>query len=374
MKRLLFAAVLALAAVVTTGAQGVAAPAVDPSGSPAPAARALPGTAPRPVHFAPARSTARLDREGAALLDRLPAFLAASIAALQPIAQSPTAAAAVSIVEVTADPSAAGRVAVTASLLEGGESKAESRQEFAGSSFDLARLEQFVEETAARFAPLLTAVESPTETQRLMATPLFIETMKETDFLDGLDRRWELTLWMSGLMRIMDSSGMDSTGNYAFTIGVGPLIGEVTWFPWRDLGVQLSIYFNQTSAFDFGGGSRGNASGIFIFPGIGVVYRTIGRVAVELNATVSAGMIHVSADYGDVRDRNNNVVIPYGSSVWTAIVPRLHLSPAVVWHLSPALAVKGSVALDFIPPNVFPWYDSPLSDMQFLSIGISYTP
>jgi hypothetical protein len=361
-RRWLSAILLAAAAAALCGAQEAVPRAAEGAA----------GAVPRPVYFAPARSTAALDREGSALLAAMPEMLATSIAARQPIAISTSAGAARSIVTIAAVPAAGGGVSVTVSLQEEGAATAESMSQFKGGSLELAVLKGFVEDTASRFAPLLGPVAAPTAIQELMAGREFMETTREADYLAQLDTRWEFSLWMSGLLRLIDSTGMDSNGNYYFDIGLGPLIADATWFFNRDMGVQLSLYFNQTGAFDFGSNSRSHASGIFIFPGVGFVYRTVGQISAEYTVTLSAGLIYVSANQGDVRDRNNNVVIPQGSSAWSSIAPRIRISPALIWCITPAIALKGAIALDLIAPNMFPWYDSPLGDVHVLSLGLAY--
>jgi hypothetical protein len=354
--------VMVLAAALTAQAAGQSAAEESPA----------PGMAPRTVYFAPARSSAALDGEGMALLERMPEMLATTIAVRQPIARSASADGARSVITVAAASSTRGRVSVTVSLLEEGAVKSETRREFGSRSLDLAPLQGFMEDTAARLAPLLQPVEALTETQKLMESRQFIETTREADELLALDKRWEFSLWMSGFLRIIDNTAMDSGGSYYFDAGLGPLIADATWFFNREMGVQLSLFFNESSAFDFGANSRSRAYGIFLFPGVGIVYRTVGRVSAEYTATLSAGWVYVNANNGDVRDRDNNVVIPYGSSAWSGIAPRVRLSPALVWCITPSLALKAAIAVDIIVPKLFPWYDSPIGGLQFLSVGAAW--
>jgi hypothetical protein len=360
MKRWLTVLALAAAVAGLSGAQ---------DSGPVPGAA---GKAPRTVYFAPARPAAVLDSEGNALLRSLPEMLASSIAVRQPISRGSSAEAAPSVITVAAATAAGGRVSVTVSLLEGGTAKKTVAFESRSRSLDLAALRGFVEEAASQLAPLLEPVDAATDLQRVMASDEYVETTRQAEYLAQLDKRWEFTLWMSGFLRLIDSTGMDSNGSYFFSLGVGPLIAEATWFFTRDMGVQLSLYFNQTDAFDFGSNSRGNASGIFLFPGIGFVYRTVGQISAEYAVTLSAGWIQVSANNGDVKDRNGTVVVPNGSSVWSAISPRVRLSPALVWCITPSIALKGGIAFDIIAPGMFPWHDSPLGELQFLSIGLAY--
>jgi hypothetical protein len=354
-KRLLSA--IALAAVVAVGA----------------AAQDANGKVLRTVFFPAARSGVSLDKEGEALIRGTPEMLATTIASLQPLARADSADSARSVVTVAAVPAAAGTVSVTIGLVESGVTRAESARVFRGRSLDLAEFRAFIAETAARFAPFLGPVDPESDVLKAGSPQQLIRAAKETEYVDQLDKRLELTLWMSGVHRLLDSTGADpGAGRFFFGLDLLPLIAEADWFFSRNLGLQFSFYFNDTKAFDFGEDSRHNAYGLFLFPGVGLIYRTIGEVSAEFSITASAGWIHLTAASGDVVDSKSNVVLAEGSSTWSSLAPRVRISPSLVWCITPSVALKGALGFDFIFPGMFPWYDSPLADIQFLTVGIAY--
>jgi hypothetical protein len=336
------------------------------------AAQDGPGKVLRAVYFPPARSAAVLDQEAEALIRGLPEMLATSIASLQPFTRADSADAARSVVTVDSSPAAAGKVSVRIRLLEAGAAKSETATEFNGRSLDFASFRAFIADAASRFAPFLGPVDEEADILKVATQQQLIRAARETDLLDQLDKRLEFTLWMSGLLRLLDSTGVGDTGRFAFGLDILPLIVEADWFFSKDLGLQFSFYFNDSNAFDFGHGSRHLAYGLFIFPGLGIVYRTLGEVSAEFAVTLSAGWIRVTAKSGDVVDENSVVVIPQGSSVWSRLSPRVRISPALVWSITPSVALKAGLGFDFIFPGMFSWYSSPLADLQFLSIGAAY--
>ncbi len=350
-----------LAALVLAASVAAAAPGQD-----------APARVPRPVYFPPAALGAALDEEGASLIAGTPEMLATSIAALQPIAHVDSADQARSVVTVTASPSSAGRLVVTIRLLEEDVAKAENARAFSAPSLDLAAFRAFVIETASRFAPALGPVAPRADVLKITSQEELIRTDRQTDPLDRLDKRWEFTLLASGLLRLLDSTGAETNSTARFGLGVLPLIAEASWFFKRNLGVQLSFYFNYSNAFDFGNGSRHDAYGLFLFPGIGLVYRTLGEISAEYAITLSGGWVRVTAESADVVDQESTVVIPEGSTVWSSLAARIRISPAVVWSITPSIALKAAFGFDFIFPGMFSWYDSPLADMQYLSIGAAY--
>jgi hypothetical protein len=337
------------------------------------AAQDAPGPVPRSVFFPPAGRVAALDKEGQALIQGTPEMLATSIASLQPFTRADSADAARSIVIVAAAPASTDAVSVTVRLLEAGAAITESARVFRGGSLDLAAFRAFISETAARFAPLLGPVDPEADILKAGAQQQLINAAKETDYIDQLDKRLELTLWMSGLLRLLDSTGGDSdAGKLYFGLDLLPIIAEVDWFFSRNLGIQLSFYFHDSNAFDFGQDSRYNAYGLFLFPGVGFIYRTLGEISAEFSITLSAGWIHLTATAGDVVDGQSNVVLSQGSSTWSNLTPRVRISPALVWSMTPAVALKGALGFDFVFPGAFPWYDAPLAAFQFLTVGVAY--
>ncbi len=340
---------------------------------PAHAQGAVAAKVPRQVYFARAQVDPSLDKEGASLVAGIPEMLATSIAAIQTFDRVDAVGRARSVVTVTTAAEASGKVRVTIQLLESGAVKAKSVQDVSASGMDLAAFSSFVNQTASSFAPLMDPVEPEADVLKVTAQKELIQAVKETDYLDQLDKRWELTLWMSGLLRMLDSTGVSQGGQAYFGLDLLPLIAEADWFFGRNLGLQFSFYFNDTSAFDFGQDSRHNAYGLFLYPGIGLIYRTLGEISAEYAITVSAGWIHLSATSGDVLDKNGAVVLAQGSSTWSKLSVRLRLSPALVWSITPMVALKAGIGFDIVFPGVFSWYtDSPLADFQYLTIGAAY--
>jgi hypothetical protein len=327
---------------------------------------------PRPVYFPAARIEAPLDAEGTALVAGVPEMLATLIAEGQPFTRTDSADTARSVVTVSAASGGSGRVTVAISLVEDGEVKSQSTRDFAVSAVDLVSFRDFVAGTAARLAPSLGPVEPVARALELSAQRELVRVSPQKDPVEELDKRFDLTLWASGLLRVMDSTGVDRSGFY-FGLDILPLIAEASWFFSPNLGLQLSFYFNDTNAFDFGNGSRHNAYGLFLFPGAGLVFRTLGEVSGEVGFTFSLGWIRLTATSGDVVDRQGTVVLSEGSSVWSGLTARLRVSPAVSWNITPSVAIKAGLGLDLVFPGMFSWYgDSPLGDLQYLTVGAAY--
>jgi hypothetical protein len=336
------------------------------------AAQERPAKVLRAVYFPLVQTDAVLDKETEALVLGTPEMLATSIASLQPFTRADSADAARSVIAIAASPAGAGRVTVRMVFLEAGSTKSEAEREFTGAALNLASFQAFLGDTASRLARLLGPVSPEADLLKVTSEEQLIKPAKETDSLDQLDNRLEFTLWTTGLLRLLDSTGVGNSGGFYFGLGILPLIAEADWFFSSVLGIQFSFYFNDSNAFDFGQNSRYAAYGVFLFPGVEIIYRTRGMISAELAITVSAGWIYLTAKSGDVVDQQSSVVLAQGSSVWSSLTGRVRISPAVVWSMTPSVALKESLGFDLVFPGMFPWYHSPLADLQFLSIGIAY--
>jgi hypothetical protein len=328
----------------------------------------------RAVYFTPAQSGGVLDKEGQALVRGAPEMLATTIATLQPFNRAESAATARSVVSVIASPATAGKVSVRIQLLESGTVKSQSVREISAMPLDFVAFQTLINDTAARFAPFLGPVDPETDVLKVTAQQQVVRAaQEETDYLTQLDKRLEFTLWLSGLLRLLDSTGMDTSARtFSFGLDLLPLTLEADWFFSRYLGLQFSFFFNDSNAYDFGKDSRHNAYGLFLFPGVGLIYRTLGEISAEFAITLSVGWIYLTAKSGDVVDRDGVVELAQGKSTWSKLAGRVRLSPAVVWTLTPSVALKGALGIDLIIPGMFSWYDSPLGDLQFLTIGVAY--
>jgi hypothetical protein len=342
-------------------------------GAPDAGAQAALDKVPRPVYFAPAQVDGSLGKEGSTLIAGTPEMLSTSIAALQTFDRVDAVGRARSVVTVSSTPDAGGKVIVTIQLLEAGVVKNKTAQSFAAASLDLSAFRTFIDQTAALFAPSLDPVTPESDVLKVSAQKELVQAAKETDYLDTLDKRWEFTLWTTGLLRLLDSTGVNANQAYYFGLDVFPLILEADWFFGRNLGLQFSFYVHSTNAFDFGNNSRHNAFGLFLFPGIGIIYRTLGEISAEYALTVSVGGIYLSATQGDVRDQSGAVVLPQGSSMWSNFSVKLRIAPTLVWSITPTTALKAGLGFDIVFPGMFSWYrDSPLADFQYLCIGAAY--
>ena len=326
----------------------------------------------RTVFFAPPTGVV-LTGETRALVLGAPEMLATALSSIQPYTRVDSPDLARSVVSVQVVDGGQGHLSVTIALHDTDGGSDQANADFASAAIDISAFTQLLDGAARRFAPRLGPVPPQVDILKVTKEQELIFAAQQTDYLDTLDTRWSFSLLSSGLLRLLDSTGVTPGGASFSALSVFPLVLEADWFFGRNFGALASFYFNDSNAFDFGHHSRYLATGIFLFPGIGIVYRTLGVISAEYAITLSAGWIHLTADAGDVKDENQLVALPQGSSTWSALSPRIRIAPSLIWNVSPAIGLKATIGFDFIFPGTFPWYtDSPLADFQFLGLGFAW--
>jgi hypothetical protein len=324
------------------------------------------------VYIGAATVPETLAQDVRSLVDGIPEMLATSLSSRQPFTQVDTADRARSVITVAATDAGANGLTVAFHLQSSTGKADDLTRTFAGTP-DLAAFVALINDAAARFAPQLGPVPPEVDVLKVTSQQELVVAARDTDYLNQLDKRFSFTLWGSGLLRLLDSTGVGPAGQSFFAVGIFPLIAEADWFFSRNLGALVSFDVNLTNHFDFGHFDRDNATGLFLFPGVGLVYRTLGQISAEYAITLSAGLIHLTADAGDIHDNNGNVVLPRGASLWSPLIFRLRIAPSLIWNVTTSLALKTTIGFDFIFPGSFPWYvDSPLADFQFLGLGVAW--
>jgi hypothetical protein len=327
----------------------------------------------RSVYFAAASVSDGLAAEAAVLINSLPEMLATALSARQPFTRAALPARARSVVSVAAAAAADGSLTVTVGLRDARAGTDSLARTFGPGGIDSAGFVALVDDAASRLAPQLGPVPPEVDVLAVTSQKELVVAAQESDYLDTLDKRFAFTLWGSGLLRLLDSTGVADQPFYA--LGLTPLIIEAAWFPWRNVGFLASFSFAVNGNFDYGHHVRDNATGYFFFPGIGITYRTLGQVSAEYAMTFSVGEIYLVADQGDVIDMYGDVGLALGSSAWSSPAFRLRIAPSLAWNITPSFALKTSLGFDFILPPMFSWqYDSPLGAFQFLGLGVAWRP
>lgn len=338
-----------------------------------------PARIPQRVYFEPTPS----ELAGAdPVLSQLPEYLYTAVAAIQPIVRVSDRAEANSAVTVSRSGNA-----IAVQLESGGEKKA-SEQLSAQPNYRA--ITDFVDRTAKKFAPLLPLVEpkvvkvaGPEEAQTGAAREL-ISTVRMND---QYATPHEMTLWGAGLLTFASDSGSNSR-TYAAWNGL-PISFDFSWFVSRNFGLVASFWSYYGDSLTFGdvlNGGPGYVRGFFALPGVGVTYRTLGRLFAELGATAYAGYGHITNITSTTIGRDyNGSFSPFlapGESR-SIFYPLVSLTSSLGYNISPNFALRTSIDINFTPASfyadsttaynsfVYPVHGSGIF-FRLFSLGLSY--
>jgi hypothetical protein len=315
-------------------------------------------------------------------LSQLPEYLYTALAAIQPIVRVTDRTAANSTVAI----SRSGR-SIAASLESGGETQA--TEELSGVPNNRAIVD-FVDQTAKKFAPFLQFVEPKVvkvagpEAEKTRSAQELISTVQ---LKDRYAKPFEMTLWGAGVLTFASESGNNSRSEAAWN-GL-PASFDFSWFLNRHFGVVASVwtYFGESLTFgDVSNGGPGYVRGFFALPGVGITYRTVGRLFAELGAIAYAGYGHItnitSQTIGRDLDGNFSPFMAPGESK-SIFYPLVSLSSSLGYSISPSFALRTSIELSFTPASfysdsttsynsfVYPVHGSGIF-FRLFSLGLSY--
>lgn len=334
---------------------------------------------PRRVFFSQTSSVGSVDEERQALTSALVDYLYTTIAALQPVVRVEDSESAHSsvLVDLTRDGEA---VKIQVALRE--KNQIQVARDFRLMAVDrgLDEYTGFINETARVFAPYLELVKPEVREVDFSDEKAMVEIVEETDFTEKLNKRFEITLWLSGLTQVFhDPTVAEPEQISQRPLTVFPIIIDAAYYFNRSFGLYLSFYsdYNEFFAFEIIRDIDDNAlykaasKALFLLPGIGITYRTLGYVSAQFNLGFYYGWARVEgldADGG---------IAAHGEIVWINY-SMLSLNFILGWNILPELAVKtkfgmnmdivhlilmDSIAYDFSYNGVF---------FNFFSIGASY--
>ncbi len=203
----------------------------------------------------------------------------------------------------------------------------------------------YIEKTASETARLVPMVEPEVRIIEEVEDETVRRMVEEIDFADQMASRFTLTLWMSGYLR-----DFNNFTNPIHRFTVFPIILDAAWHYNRTGGITASLYFDSVDA-DFDG-----TSDFFFLPGIGIYYRTLGRVSAGFGLHLFLG--------------------PVFRGTGTTLGSLLLFYPALAVNITPKIAVKTRFGFAVYPPMMIGQapeiWEMNLMYVHFFSIGLSY--
>ncbi len=233
----------------------------------------------------------------------------------------------------------------------------------------------FVNETSKAIAPYMREIKPKIKIVSSMREKKIKRVVSKIEYADKLAKKFEFTLWASGLTRLSQITPYTFTSNepidrFSYTF---PLVFDVGWFYQKNNGLLFSFFFDRNSDMSFGMIYRlwyngdGSIDGIdeigvsrsensIYLGGIGYSYRSLDVISAEFNVLQYFGGVEIRAidPIAVYRwDDNTNtgkkgLTIAAGETGWV-FYSILSLQSILCVNPFPWLSIKVKVALNVNP-------------------------
>ena len=239
---------------------------------------------------------------------------------------------------------------------------------------------EFLNRSADEFARYLGRVAPEVRIQELAVDEETREVLDELLFTESMIKPFEASLWLG--LATKRAGGDDDRGDPYYLHFPRHYFGEFTWFPVPNHGVSGTLFLeysdflshaNLAGAFE----TDGRSDNLYILPGLGYTYRTLGRFSAGFFAGLNAGALRIEAREDLVYEDGLNLL--EGESEWV-FFHFVVLKPFVSYALNESWSIKTSFALyitllEMLPgPFQTDYYNQgdPGAEIQFLNLGVSY--
>ncbi len=146
-------------------------------------------------------------------------------------------------------------------------------------------------------------------------------------------------------------------------LGLMPIVFDFQWFINSNIGISFSMYLEYGSFYQFGG-LETNEQNLFILPGVGFIYRTIGRLSGEFAAGYYFGPVQMTAG-SDIPE----FALLAGDIIWiTTSMLDFHL--ALSWNFTNRFSVRMKTGLSLLLDTRWGNYNS--EPVVMVQLGAGY--
>ena len=229
---------------------------------------------------------------------------------------------------------------------------------------------EFLERSADEFAPRLSEVKPEVRIMDRPTDPETREILDELMFVESMQTPFEASLWMGiATKRTSGDSGSALYLHFPFHY-----FGEITWYRVPNHGFSATLFFEYS---DYLEPVNTDTQELYILPGLGYTYRTLGRFSAGFFTGYSVGALRIYAEE-DIVDEDW-ISLPAGESEWF-LFQYFVMKPFVAYALNESWSLKTSFCLfidltDLFEFGLFPdlsYRGEMAAEIQFLNFGVSY--
>lgn len=257
-----------------------------------------------------------------------------------------------------------------------------------------AEVEQLVSEAAAIFVPHLGPLERPLAEAEIVQRTRREEVEQILSLEDRLDSRFLFTLWVSEIRAVRYKVSQDSgasSGETDLVFSPFPLVAELTYFgsPHFGLLTRMSVDFNSNTPFyewrlaaaegDPMQSGWDQTDNMILLPGVGLNYRSLGRVGIDFSFFYSIGVARVTARE-DVslyesydQQESPDDFLAKGESIWF-MYQSLSFQPGLTLAITDRWAMRAATSFSFDPSGLartLPYSDAAGVAFRYLQLGLA---
>ena len=289
---------------------------------------------------------------------------------------------------------------VSVFLLHGVEEVERVTRPLPAAGLSFSEVQQLVQEATAAFVPYMGPVERSLEVAEIVQRSRREEVEQILSLEDRLDSRFLFTLWAAEIRAVRYSEvTFDAvTGNEdeyfdetELVFSPFPIVAELIYFRSRGFGflARMSVDFNRSTPFyewtleaeegDQVKSAWNQTDNLILLPGIGLHYRSLGRVGIDLSLIYSLGAARVTARrdvaQDEAFDQQETVdnFLAEGESIWF-LYQMLTFQPGLTVALNDRWALRAATSFGFDPralADSTPFNDSAAFAFRYLQLGLA---
>lgn len=235
---------------------------------------------------------------------------------------------------------------------------------------------EFLKQSAGEFAPFLDRVEPEVLVKELSTDEETRAVLDEIIFNESLAKPFEASLWLG--LATKNLSGDDGDDPFYLHLPFH-YFSEITWFSAPNHGLTASLLLEYSDLISYGRNlddDRAGSYNLYVLPGVGYTYRTIGRLSAGFFTGFNLGLVNITPKEDLYNE--GSLILGRDDSQWI-IAHQMIMKPFVAYAVNDTWSLKTSFALYLSLLDMFGLsLDQDFSGeggggyLQFLNIGVGY--
>lgn len=233
---------------------------------------------------------------------------------------------------------------------------------------------EFLDQSADEFIPFLERVEPEILIKELATDEETRTVLDEIIFNESLEKPFEASFWLGLVSKNLSG---DERNPFYFHFPFH-FFADLTWFRVPNHGLSLSLLLEYSDLISYGQAftdDSAESDNLYVLPGLGYTYRTIGRLSAGFYAGLNVGLVNITPREDLYND--GALVLAQDESDW-GLAHQIIMKPFVSYAINDTWSLKTSFALYL---SLLDMFGISLDDrfsgeegggyLQFLNIGVA---